>query len=255
LDVLGALAGRGVHAVEEGTWEGCPARWRWTAGDLPIYVPLADGVAPEDIRLNGEPVPARRVVDLVNNAGSYLSREGHAGDYGYETPDQAHFDVPGDRFAVCGAALVTTAETLRRIGNFARSFFAYYEDIDWCWRAQLAGLTPRYLPSAVVRHVGGVSTGGAADARVRFLARRNRLHCLARNAPLDLLRWQLRRSREPGNPAGLTRELAARVPIGLVERRYLARRWKRTPQEVFDRWSGVGETWPGQSLSRSSDVS
>ncbi|HEY3241165.1 MAG TPA: glycosyltransferase, partial [Acidimicrobiia bacterium] len=180
-DVLPALFGPGVHRLEEADEDGRRSRWRWTSGREPFYVPLPAGADPDAVLINGERVEGR-VVELVNNAGSYLSAEGHAGDYGFLAHDGPAFDEPADRFAACGAAMVVRAETLGRLGGFAGSFFAYYEDTDWCWRAQLAGLRVRYEPGTVVRHVRSVSTG--PNLNVKLLAARNRLHCLARNAPL-----------------------------------------------------------------------
>jgi GT2 family glycosyltransferase len=245
-EVLDRLLG-GVHQLETGEGDGARRRWRWTAGDAPVYVPLPGGATPADVLVDGEPVTAVRTVDIINNAGSYLSAEGHGGDYGFRTPDGPPFDLAGDRFSACGAAVAFRAETFRRLGGFAAAYFAYYEDTDWCWRAQLAGLRIRYEPAATVRHVGGVSTGGELDARVKLLAARNRIHTLARNAPLPVLRHQVKRTREPGQPPGLRRALATRVPRGLAERVRLSRRWQRSPAEVFAQWAGVGETWPDQS--------
>lgn len=239
VDVLAGLLGPGIHAVEEDA----SGRWRWSAGRAPFYVPLPDGAGPSDVLLEGETLGERavRVVDLVNNAGSYLSFEGHGGDYGFETPDGTAFAGGRDCFAACGAAMVFRGETWRRIGPFAASFFAYNEDTDWCWRARLAGLRIRYEPSAVVRHVREYSTGGAE--RFRLLAARNRYHMLARNAPLPLLRAQLRRIREPHQPPGLARAAPPRVVRGLGERVRLSRGWKLRPAEVFGTWAGLEETW------------
>ncbi len=236
-DVLPALLGPGVHRLES---DGAGVRWRWTSGRDPFYVPLPAGAGAADVLINGEGVDGA-VVDLVNNAGSYLSAEGHGGDYGFAAHDGPAFDQPADRFAACGAAMAVRAETFARLGGFAGAFFAYYEDLDWCWRAQLAGLRVRYEPGSVVRHVRSVSTG--TEPRFQLLSARNRLHCLARNAPLGLLRWQVRRTGEPGTLPGLRRSLLTRIPRGLAERRLLARRWTRTPGEVFSQWAGVGETW------------
>ncbi|MGH9000740.1 MAG: glycosyltransferase family 2 protein, partial [Acidimicrobiia bacterium] len=106
---------------------------------------------------------AGRDADVVNNAGSYLSQLGYGGDFGFQAADGPAFDVPRECFAACGAAMVFRAETFARVGGFAASFFAYYEDTDWCWRARLAGLRVRYEPEPAVRHVGGVTTGGGLD--------------------------------------------------------------------------------------------
>ena len=243
-DVLGRLLG-GVHELEATTdATATRAQWRWTAGDRPVYVPVLGDAGPDDIAVNSEPVKVTRVVDIINNAGSYLSAEGHGGDYGFGAPDGPPFDAAADRFAACGAALVARAETFRRLGGFAAAYFAYYEDTDWCWRLQLAGLSVRYDPVTTVRHVGGVSTGGTFDTRVRLLAARNRIHTLARNAPLPVLRRQWERTAEPGQPDGLRRALATRLPRGLAERARLRRHWQSSPAEVFGRWAGVDETWP-----------
>jgi GT2 family glycosyltransferase len=205
-------------------------------------VPLPDGVAP-DVRCNGEPVEVLAVVDLVNNAGSYLSAEGYGGDFGYETPDRGAFDHARDCFAASGAAMVTTREMLYRIGPFANAFFAYYEDTDWSWRAQLGGLRIHYEPAALVRHLRGATTGGDQNPRVQYFAARNRLLTLTRNAPLPVIATQLRVARRDASWP-LLRSLLKRFPQGLAQRRQLARGWRRSPEEVWAQWAGVGEHWP-----------
>jgi GT2 family glycosyltransferase len=241
-DVLAGALGPGIHRLEKGPPG--PPRWRWTAGSGAIYLPVPAGTDRTDVLCNGEAVPAGEVVDLLNNAGSYLSAEGYGGDYGYETPDRGAFDAPADRFAACGAAMVMRADTLRRIGPFAEHFFAYYEDTDWCWRAQLAGLRVRYEPTAVVRHMGGATTGGPERPFVRRLAFRNRLATLARNAPLPVLRRQLARARHdegwPDVRLSVAKGLAREAP----RRAALMRRRARTPADIWARWAGTDEHWP-----------
>lgn len=242
-DVLAALVGPGVHALEHGVVDGAPATWRWTAGALPVYLPLRPGWDVADLRIDGEPAPVTGRVQLVNNAGSYLSREGHIGDYGYLAPDDGRFDEPGERFAACGAALVTTAQALARVGDFAGGFFAYYEDGDWSWRAQLAGLRVRYQPEGVVRHVGGVSSGGPLQQVVKDLAARNRILCLVRNAPVPVAAVQAARALRDRSLGPVRRSLARRLPAAAAQRPVLARRWRRRPDDVWAQWAGVGEEW------------
>ena len=243
VDVLERLTGPGVHGVEHGELDGRVGPWRWSAGPAPIYVPLGPEDERADVAIDGEVVPVVRHVHLVNNAGSYLSTEGWAGDYGYLSPDDGRFDAPAERFGACGGAMVTTAETLARVGPFAGSFFAYYEDVDWCWRARLAGLRALYEPAGVVRHVGGVTSGGPLAVSVRELAARNRLLCLARNAPPPVAVDQFRRSLGRGCPAGLRRAVTARLPGALAARALSARRRRLSPAEVWARWAGADETW------------
>ena len=244
-DVLPALVGPGVHRLEDGELDGRAGPWRWTAGRAPIYVPLGPDGDPADLRVDGEPAPITGVVRLINNAGSYLSTRGWAGDHGYLCPDDGRFDAPAERFGACGGALVTRAETLARVGPWAASFFAYYEDVDWCWRARLAGLSARYEPAGVVRHVGGVTSGGPLAATVKGLAARNRLLCLARNAPVAVVGREVRDavSGGPLSPPGLRRALATALPAAVASRPALARRRRRSTGEIWRRWAGADETW------------
>lgn len=246
VDVLERLGGSGIYHTEQLIRDRQPVRWRWTVGDsAPVLLPLDPDVDADALLVNGEPVEVVPVGhDLVNSAGTFLTRQGFAGDIGYLAPDLGQFDQPADRFGVTGAALVTTRHVLERVGTFAGHFFAYYEDLDWSWRCRLAGFRIRYDPSVTVRHVGGATSGGPHDSRVRGLAARNRLLTLARNAPLGVLFSSLRDRSADKQVTGLGRSLVRQLPPALLrERRHLARTWQLSPAEVWDEWAGVNETW------------
>lgn len=257
VDVLPRLVGSGIHELEHGVRGGGPARWRWTAGDpQPIFLPLdADiDLDLDTLLVDDEPVDVGDPVDLINSAGTFLTRRGFGGDIGWLAPDLGQFDQPADRFGTCGAAFVTTQRVLRRIGPFAAHFFAYYEDLDWCWRAQLAGLRNRYDPTTAVRHVGGATSGGPDSPRIKGLASRNRFLTLARNAPLGVFARQLREFREDPAASRMARSLAKRLPVALVrERRSSARTWKRLPSDVWEQWAGVNEHWDGTGRAATVD--
>jgi GT2 family glycosyltransferase len=258
-DVLSALLGAGVHRLEVGQ-DG--EVWRWTAGRRPFYVPIpgelklaappSDGTGVRDatlscpvqpsgleLVLNGKAVPTSREVELVNSAGSYLRRDGYAGDCGADTPDDGQWDEPRECFAVTGTALVTTASVLARVGPLWESYFAYYEDTDWCWRARLGGYNVVYDPSSVVRHVRGQTSGGTLAARTRFLAERNRILTLAHCAPLRVATGEARRKWLGGGDDGVARVLAHQFPVALSERARLRRSWTTTSRHVYERWAGV----------------
>lgn len=245
VDVLERLVGPGVHRIEHGEMDDRAGPWRWTTGREPIYVPLGPDGDPDEVLIDGEQAPVAGEVRLINNAGSYLSTEGWGGDYGYLSPDDGRFDARAERFGACGGAMVTRAETLARVGAFAGSFFAYYEDLDWCWRARLAGLRAVYEPAGVVRHVGGVTSGGPLAVDVRDLAARNRLVCLARNAPLPVVAGQALRALSDGRYRTVRWAAAARLPAALGARCLPAgRRHRRLPaSEVWEQWAGRDETW------------
>ncbi len=238
-DVLAGLLGPGVHGLEEAGGE-C---WRWSAGRRSFYVPLPDlsgSRASLEVVLNGEPVPILRAVELVNSAGAYLRPDGYAGDCGADRPDEGRWSLPRECFAVSGTALVTTASVLERVGPFERSFFAYYEDTDWCWRARLQGYRILYSPDATVRHVRGQTSGGVLAARTRFLAERNRILTLARCAPIGLAVGEARRKWSGGGDDGVAEVLARSFVSALAQRGRLRRRWALASREVYRRWAGVG---------------
>ncbi|MGO9910274.1 MAG: glycosyltransferase family 2 protein, partial [Acidimicrobiales bacterium] len=217
-----------------------PARWRWTAGrDAPFYVPLPPGSAPVELLLNGQQVRPTRVVDLLNGVGSYLREDGYVGDIGADVADDEEFDTWEERFALTGAALVTTREVLTKVGRFEPRYFAYYEDTDWCWRAQLQGYRMLFDPTVTVRHERGATSGGVLSRRVHFLLERNRLLTLLRNAPAALAVRETWKKRHGGGDDGVAEVIPRFLPRVLGERALLSRSWVLSPQEVAERWAGV----------------
>ena len=61
-------------------------------------------------------------------------------------------------FGATGGASLYKTEMLREIGLFDEDFFAYYEDTDICFRAQLAGWKVAYTPKAIAYHEQGASS-------------------------------------------------------------------------------------------------
>jgi len=217
--------------------------FRWTTGGHRcFYVPLGErGESPGHetvVVVNGAVVAPVRVVTLINSAGCYLRRDGYAGDIGAETPDDGSYDRAADRFGLSGVALVARRETFDRVGVFAQRFFAYYEDIDWCWRAGLAGMSLRYDPTSTVIHARGLTSGGTAAPAVRLLAEANRLSCLARNAPLSLVATEAAELARKGENPEVARLVPWLVARSLAERLELRTRRVVTPRQLYEAWAG-----------------
>jgi GT2 family glycosyltransferase len=68
------------------------------------------------------------------------------------------------------------------IGEFDEQFFAYLEDVDWGFRARLAGYGNRCEPAAVGLHRGG-ATLGEVNAFSLYHLRRNQIWLAAKNYP------------------------------------------------------------------------
>lgn len=101
---------------------------------------------------------------------------------GCET-DQGQYDHIAPIFWASGAALFVRSECFHQLGGFDPYFFAHQEEIDFCWRLQLAGYRIMACPASVVYHVGG-GTLPKGNARKVYLNFRNNLIMLAKNLPL-----------------------------------------------------------------------
>ena len=66
---------------------------------------------------------------------------------------------------VAGTSFMVRADVFRAVGGFDEEFFLYWEEVELCHRIARAGFEVHGLPSAKVRHVGGVSTGMHRDDR------------------------------------------------------------------------------------------
>jgi GT2 family glycosyltransferase len=243
-EVLEKAAGPGIHRLEHGQGGD---RWRWTAGRRPWYVPARADLGPGsvvDVLVDGQPAPPGPVVRLVNSAGAFLDKRGYAGDIGEAAPDDGRFDQPAEAFAVSGSALAARAETWRRIGPFAEQYFAYYEDVDWCWRARLRGMRLLYDPGGTVEHRRSASSGGEHEPWVRVTSERNRTLTMVRNGPRQLVIAALRARVSNGPDEGVRAGIARSLPWALASRRRLRRHWALSPAEVWSTWAGQGTSWP-----------
>lgn len=124
----------------------------------------------------------------IDSAGNSYSSWGIPFPRGRDE-DPAKFDDSTQVFALSGGACLIRREALDRVGPFDPKFFMYYEDVDWSFRARLAGYGIRYQPLAVVRHLVGASSGGGYSPLVRFHAVKNSWVLYLKNMPTPLL-WR-----------------------------------------------------------------
>jgi GT2 family glycosyltransferase len=103
---------------------------------------------------------------------------------GWLEPDVDKFNQRRDVDSVSGSALLLRREALQAVGLFDEEFFAYHEDVDWCARARRLGWRIRYVPSALVYHRMHASTGGGYESPITYLAARNSILFVRKNATL-----------------------------------------------------------------------
>ena len=151
-------------------------------------------------------------------------------------------------FAASGSALFCRREMLEDISlsgeYFDEAFFAYREELDLAWRAQLRGWRCLYCPTALAQHIGSASHGGEVRVidKPAFLQRhawKNRYLLVVKNASywslivlapsllmLELLSWPYLLFAKPRSlPVFLQahREFLRLVPETLEKRRFVQR--------------------------------
>lgn len=99
--------------------------------------------------------------------------------------DNGQYDDKREVFWASGAAFCCRAEIFRRLGGFDADFFAHMEEIDLCWRMQLAGYKVMIEPRSMVYHLGGGTLPNDSPRKL-YLNYRNNLMMLFKCAPT----WQ-----------------------------------------------------------------
>ena len=119
--------------------------------------------------------------NILDGAGDCYSCFGVPWRGGYGQPVKPLPDY-AEAFAPCGAAAMYHTEWFARVDGFDNSFFCYLEDIDLAFRVRLLGGRCLQVNSAVVRHVGGATSGSESDFTMYHSAR-NRIWTIIKNAP------------------------------------------------------------------------
>jgi len=103
--------------------------------------------------------PASSTPRLLDSTGHLVFRSRRIIDRGHGELDVGQYDRPENVFSICGAAVLFRRAMLEdvRIDQeyFDEDFFAYKEDVDICWRAQLLGWGSFYNPAATAYHLRG----------------------------------------------------------------------------------------------------
>lgn len=95
----------------------------------------------------------------LDSTGDYYTVWGLPYPRGRGELDTGQYDSDLDVFAGSGAASLYRVSMLEEIGAFDQDFFAYYEDVDLSFRAQLAGWKVRYVPTSRLFHATGTTSG------------------------------------------------------------------------------------------------
>ena len=183
-----ALKGHGSQPCREGP-QGTPlgAEGESPQRLKPDSSALLDGT-PEGVPLQstGERVRLHdpRPTNIIDSTGIYFTRNMRHLDRGAEVIDRGQYDRMQYVFGASGAAAFFRREFIEDVSVegefFDAEFFAFREDGDLAWRAQVMGWKCLYVPTAVAWHVRRVTPERRKDlpliinwhsAKNRFLMR------------------------------------------------------------------------------------
>ena len=128
------------------------------------------------------------IFEYAGAAGGYLDKHGYPYCRGrlFSTiePDNGQYDDCGetDIFWASGACFMVRTALYNQTGGLDTHFFAHMEEIDLCWRLQLAGHHVRMVPTSKVYHLGGGSLP-QGNPHKTYLNFRNNLLLLHKNMP------------------------------------------------------------------------
>ena len=134
----------------------------------------------------------RNKFEYAGAGGGYIDVFGYAFCRGriFEVleEDKGQYNDTHGAFWATGACMFVRAEVFKKLHGFDEHFFAHMEEIDLCWRMQLAGHTLVTVPQSVVYHVGG-GTLNKQSPQKTYLNFRNNLIMLTKNLPVSTLLW------------------------------------------------------------------
>jgi GT2 family glycosyltransferase len=122
----------------------------------------------------------------IDDTGDFYTNWGLPFPRGRLETDLNKYDGLRDVFAASGGASLYRTAMFKEIGLFDEDFFAYYEDVDISFRAQLMGWKIRYSPESIVYHNQG-STSGKIKGFTTYQTFKNYPLLLIKNVPSKLL--------------------------------------------------------------------
>jgi GT2 family glycosyltransferase len=136
----------------------------------------------------------KKMFEYAGAAGGWLDKYGYPFAKGRVfdicEEDKGQYDQSEPIFWASGAALFIRSKVFHEMKGFDEYFFAHQEEIDLCWRIQLAGYKIYSCPSSVVYHVGGGTLPRGNSLKTYLNFRNNRI-MMSKNLPLSKKLWAM----------------------------------------------------------------
>lgn len=121
--------------------------------------------------------------NIIDDAGDFYTILGWTIKRGLGQNNKYH-TKSSKVFSSCGGAAIYRKELFDKIGYFDENFFAYLEDVDVSYRANINGYKNWYCSRAIVYHIGSATSGSKYNKfKVRFSARNN-VYVIHKNMPM-----------------------------------------------------------------------
>lgn len=120
--------------------------------------------------------------EKLDGAGDYYCALGWAFSRGKDKPVLSYMR-PTRVFSACAGAALYRRKVFDRIGYFDENHFAYLEDMDIGYRANIYGYPNKYVPDAKVYHAGSAVSGSRHNEFKVSLSSRNSVYLIYKNMP------------------------------------------------------------------------
>ena len=120
--------------------------------------------------------------EIIDDCGDLYTALGWARAIG-KGESSSRFTAEAMIFSACGGAAIYRRKPLMEMGLFDELHFAYLEDVDVGYRAQLHGWRNVYCPGAVVYHAGSATSGSRYNAFKARLTAQNSIYLAVKNMP------------------------------------------------------------------------
>lgn len=122
--------------------------------------------------------------DRLHTTGDMLGRDGIPYNRGVWQEDQGQFDDQLSVFSGSGGGSAYRRDVWDSLGGFDEDFWMYLEDVDYGFRAQLAGWEVKFAPEARIYHHLSATSGHTLAS---YQVGRNTIWTVAKNMPRGLL--------------------------------------------------------------------
>jgi len=124
--------------------------------------------------------------EIINSQGGTIDWNGDGYDINIFKPKSEVKTKSQPVLGACFGGALLRVKHIKEIGLLDDRYYAYYEDLDWSWRANILGYKIYFEKEAILFHQGGISWQKGIRKKV-YLGKRNALASALKNYELKNL--------------------------------------------------------------------